>query len=188
MRIICTDTRSEFCVLRSEYKEDKRLTLGKNYIVYALTKDSTETDFCIFNDISCDPMWYPERCFKIIDPRLSRYWIFNFWQDRNRVNCPILAFPEWANDEYFHWNLVESDPNAWKIFRKYEKLMKLEFPDPAIVETAQIGDDNWLICPLCIDAWESKTLDALVICPKCHHVYNNPRYHDEMPSYKSGAL
>ena len=40
-----------------------------------------------------------------------------------------------------------------------------------------MGDDKWLICPDCIDAWESSSaIDPLVRCPKCLKVFNNPRF------------
>lgn len=167
-------------ISKSFETKSKVLTLGKSYIVYALTIDAEGTWFCILDEARSSPMWHPEYCFKIEHQRLSRYWIINSWKDKQGVNRPILAFPEWANSQYFHWDLVESDEEAWKIFRKYEKLMNLEFPNPTIKETAQIGDDKWLICPLCIDAWENQVQDALIICPKCQTVLNNPRYKDEI--------
>jgi uncharacterized CHY-type Zn-finger protein len=63
--------------------------------------------------------------------------------------------------------------------------MNLEFPDPSIVESAQIGDDEWLICPKCIDAWKSTTRDALVICPNCKKMFINPRYKNELLYYST---
>ena len=51
-----------------------------------------------------------------------------------------------------------------------------------ISEIAQIGDDEWLICPTCLDAWQyNDDKDALVRCPKCLKVLNNPRYKNEYP-------
>jgi hypothetical protein len=60
--------------------------------------------------------------------------------------------------------------------------MDLEFPDSSISETAQVGDGEWLICPSFIDAWKyGSNREALVRCPKCLKVYNNPRYKNEYP-------
>ena len=60
--------------------------------------------------------------------------------------------------------------------------MDLEFPDSSIIEIAQIIDDEWLMCSFCIDAWQCKNeIDALVKCPKCNKVLNNPRYQNEFP-------
>ena len=58
-----------------------------------------------------------------------------------------------------------------------KELMDLEFPDPSISVSADVGGENWLICPDCLDAWECKNnIDALVKCPKCMKKLNNPRY------------
>lgn len=43
-------------------------------------------------------------------------------------------------------------------------------------KTAVILDQDWLMCPDCIDAWESSIQKATVICPKCSHSFHNPRY------------
>jgi hypothetical protein len=115
---------------------------------------------------------------------LSKYWIFSFQEDAENIKRPFLGFPEWANSNCFYTDLIEGEEEAWEIFLGYKKLMYVEFPDPAVVEKAQIGDEDWLICPLCIDAWKSNTQDALVTRPKCKTVLNNPRYKNELPSYK----
>ena len=55
--------------------------------------------------------------------------------------------------------------------------MDLEFLDPSISNFAEIADDDWLMCPKCIDAWKSKgDRDALVKCSKCLTIFKNPRY------------
>jgi len=62
--------------------------------------------------------------------------------------------------------------------------MDLEFPNPNVNLVATIGDDRWLICTSCLDAWESQVQDlAMVICPKCKQVMHNPRYKDQLPHY-----
>ncbi|MBA3814960.1 MAG: hypothetical protein H0X29_00250 [Parachlamydiaceae bacterium] len=33
-------------------------------------------------------------------------------------------------------------------------MMDQEFPNNSIKQITQIGDENWLMCPSCIDAWE----------------------------------
>jgi len=158
---------------------------GQTYIVYAWAIFNNCLWYCISegNNVFF-PMWNPSMIFDIVDNRLSRYWIFNIWSTSVDVEkeIPICSFPEWANDPYFYTELIEyngNDPNAI-IFKKYKTLMDLEFPDPSITEKAEIGDRDWLICPKCIDAWEWKDdRDALVKCPKCQTIFNNPRYKDE---------
>ena len=156
----------------------------KEYIVYAVWVYLDYIWYCICNRTNAFyPFWIPSMLFEIIDHRLSRYWIFGIDEDNNK-KVPFLSFPEWVNDSNFYEDLVDgtsNDKNA-SIFKKYKELMSLEFPDSSISETAQVGDDGWLICPQCIDAWQSEIkIDALVKCPKCETIFNNPRYNNEWP-------
>ena len=57
-----------------------------------------------------------------------------------------------------------------------EKQKYLETSDSSIEGHATELDKEWLFCPDCLDAWESNSLDAMVICPKCNHAFHNPRY------------
>ncbi len=159
---------------------------GIEYTVYALGMNYGYIWYCICdNNHFFYPEWNPSPLFEIVDNRLSRYWVLGLGED-NSKKVPLLSFPEWTNDEYFYGELVDgnsNDPNAI-IFKKYKELMDLEFSDSSITETAQIGDEEWLICPKCLDAWQSKNnQDALVKCPKCQQVLNNPRYKHVSPGY-----
>jgi len=152
---------------------------GKEYIVYALWVCLDYIWYCIWDEYSRSyPNWNPCVLFEVIDQQLSRHWIFNV--DTSPIDAvPFLSFPEWANNQNFHDEMVDgskNDPNII-IFNKYKELMDLEFPDSSISDVAQIGDNEWLICPNCIDAWYSDSdRDALVKCPKCKTIFNNPRY------------
>lgn len=163
--------------------EEFSIEEGKEYLVYATSIYLDYIWYCI-----CDesfifyPMWNPSMLFEVTDNRLSRYWIFGLReadQGEDIKKVPFLSFPEWTNDIYFYEELIDGygdDPNA-TIFNKYKELMDLEFPDPSISDIALIGDNEWLLCPQCIDAWQSKNdKDALVKCPKCQRIFNNPRY------------
>jgi hypothetical protein len=156
------------------------VVIGKEYTVYALGEIEGNVWYCI-----CDesyflyPMWNPYPLFEISDNRLSRYWVFSFDED-NKKKAPFLSFPEWAKDShYFYTQLVEGnnrDQNA-VIFKSYKLLMDIEFPDSKISEKAQPADNEWLICPFCINAWQcSNNQDGMVICPKCNKIMHNPRY------------
>lgn len=162
------------------------LIIDKNYMVYAVYEVYDTTWFCIDDEQFRLPRWHPKFFFEIDDQRLSKYWILSFQGNSKNIMKPFLGFPEWANNEYFYVELIDGDGEreSYDVFHKYKTLMYMEFPDLAIVETAQIGDDEWLICPLCIDAWKSNTQDALVACPMCKTIFNNPRYKNELPSYK----
>lgn len=93
-----------------------------------------------------------------------------------------MGFPEWASENSFYDNLTNWEPREEDIFSAYKEIMDLEFPDRQILEKAMIGDEKWLICHLCMDAWEqSSCSDGMVRCPKCKNIMHNPRYKDELP-------
>ena len=118
--------------------------------------------------------------FKIIDNRLSRYWVFGIIEGLE--SHPSWLFPEWINEPYFQDNLTDLAPREVQIFKAYKKFMDLEFPDNTVSGVAQVGDDKWLICVDCLDAWENPDVkDAMVRCPKCGKIFHNPRYKNEWP-------
>ena len=65
-----------------------------------------------------------------------------------------------------------------KLNKSLEELIKeeLKIPDPNIEKSATILDKTWLMCPDCIDAWESASKSAMVICTKCNQIFHNPRF------------
>ena len=105
---------------------------------------------------------YPSTLFELTDNRLSRYWVLDF-DEENNIKTPYLSFQEWANNPFFYKKLIEGDFSSAQAltFQKYKDLMDLEFPDSLISENAQLGDEEWLICPTCIDrASASKVRDC----------------------------
>jgi hypothetical protein len=160
----------------------------KEYIVYALSVIEGSIWYCICDKVySFYPRWYSSIFFDVIDNRPSRFWIVGFREENNKI-LPFLSFPEWANDPYFYGELIDgnSDDSEAIIFSKYKEFIDLEFSDSSISDIAQIGDDEWLICPQCMEAWQStNNKDALVRCPKCQTILNNPRYKNEWPLSKS---
>lgn len=163
---------------------DFPIDIGCEYNVYAISEFYGFIWFCILDRNSdTSPMWYPSVFFEIIDSRLSRYWIFSFFENSlKKGKRPFFGFPEWAVNIEFYSDLVEGESEEIELFQRYRKAMDLEFPDKSVTVSAQIGDEKWLICPDCMDAWEySDAKDALVICPICHQKFNNPRYMDGLP-------
>ncbi|MBU1628487.1 MAG: hypothetical protein KKH06_00145, partial [Gammaproteobacteria bacterium] len=59
-------------------------------------------------------------------------------------------------------------------FKKYKKLMDLEFPNSSVIKVASDLGKSWIMCPDCDEAWENKSSAALVECPKCKTLLNNP--------------
>ncbi len=158
--------------------EQYYLTRGKEYTVYAVGEINGNVWYCILDGGSHIPLWNPSILFQIIDCRLSRYWIFSI-EDNNGLKKPFLSYLEWARDPYYYTELFEGASNNPEtvIFQKYKDLMELEFPDKNVKEIAQVGNESWLICPCCMDAWEcNNTLDGMVKCPKCNRIIHNPRY------------
>lgn len=86
----------------------------------------------------------------IEDGSISR-WKGNFKEDLDKTVLDLKSMVSILVDEY------------------------LKMPDSSITETAIEVDSKWLICPNCNDAWESISSDAMAVCPKCEHVYHNPR-------------
>ncbi|MBS0649742.1 MAG: hypothetical protein JSR93_01145 [Verrucomicrobia bacterium] len=161
------------------------MELEAEYTVYGLTL----REGCFWYYI-CDrfftyfPRWKPSPFFEVIDSRLSRYWIYCLKKADNYSDAyPIITFPEWANNHpEFYDRLSDGEDQEVAIFRSYKERMDLEFPNSSIVEIAKIVDAEWLICSFCIDAWKSNTsLDALVCCPACKKIMQNPRYKNEIP-------
>lgn len=63
------------------------------------------------------------------------------------------------------------------------KLLKmLESPDSKISIEAKDLKDNWLMCPICIDAWQTESKAAMVMCPTCKSIMHNPRYKKSAPT------
>jgi len=184
MKISCTvNNTSELETKKTDTfginkKEQYYLTKGEEYTVYAVGEISGNTWYSILDGGSNAPLWNPSILFEITDNRLSRHWVFSL-EENEGFKTTFLSFPEWANDPYYYGNLIEGesdDPTAL-VFRRYKDLMDLEFPDKNIEEIAQVGNESWLICPCCLDAWEcNNTLDGMVKCPKCTRIIHNPRY------------
>jgi len=181
MKVKCIHNKNnpELRAILGDRSEDFSLIEGKEYIVYAIKELHSHIWYCIFDEdsISC-PRWNPYPLFEITDPRLSRYWVFAFDQSESK-KTPVISFSEWTQDPYFYTHLFEAtssqDPTVL-LFNTYKELMDLEFPDPSITLTAKTGDKDWLICPHCIDAWQSSsTHNAMVRCPNCKNIQHNPR-------------
>lgn len=169
----------------NELSSEKHLTIGKEYIVYAITVHEEYIWYYLCDDrYSSYPIWDPSLFFEVIDPRLSRYWVYSFKKMEGYLSAQLcISFPQWAlfHSEFYD-KLTDWEKKEENIFKAYKNKMDLEFPDHTISIMAQVGDLNWLICPLCLDAWESSAeQDAMVICPYCHNIMHNPRYLNELP-------
>lgn len=111
--------------------------------------------------------------------------VSEFWKDDFQAEVNAL--------EIIHDSIEDGSISRWKgNYREHmhdaiSKLKKMAFSileeylgqsDSNISESAIEGDSNWLICPKCNDAWESDSLKAMVICPKCDRPLHNPHMHE----------
>lgn len=150
--------------------------IDKTYIVYAMTIYSGYIWYYICDQHYTDyPAWNPSPLFEVIDGRLSKYWIYSCVTEENHTKT-IWAYHQWVKDPYYYDQLTDGASKEVEIFKYYKNLMDVEFPDPAIKDCAQILDEEWLLCPICIDAWKCRSEDGMVICPNCKKMFHNPRY------------
>ncbi len=89
-----------------------------------------------------------------------------------------MSFPELVQSRDVFDQLALGDDLARAMFYKLQRSADLEWLDPGTEKTAEALDGNWLQCPLCSDAWESESLDAMVRCPTCQGVSRNPKYRE----------
>ena len=175
MRIKCLSKQIKSKNPKNNYDNDF-LEINKEYNVYGMLVDDGQVYYYTCDQLQDDyPLAMPAPLFEIKDNRVSRYWVFGTIEGFKK--CLIWIFPEWIVEPYFSDKLTDWKAREVKIFKTYKKLMDLEFPDPSISETAEIADNQWLMCPLCIDAWQSSNeRDGMIRCPKCNTIMHNPRY------------
>jgi hypothetical protein len=178
MKIKCISNKLK--INEHEIDEYEFLEIGRTYVVYGMIIDHGELKYYICDEVhSSFPISRPFSLFEIIDRNLSRCWIFGFVEGIEKF--PSWNFREWIEEPYFQDNITDYEEREVSIFKYYKEFMDLEFPDTSISETAQIGNDQWLICPKCLDGWQnSEKRFALVRCPSCQTILNNPRYDEKI--------
>lgn len=111
-----------------------------------------------------------------------------------------LSFIEttWINDALLLWSELEivyaSDlaeglksphaegkkiiKNSLECLKKMteSKLHNLRMQPNSDLRKAEELRDNWLMCPLCQEAWETTTEYALIKCPGCKQWLHNPKF------------
>ena len=158
------------------------ITVGRTYTVYAIAIRNCYPWYFIADDSfesSLYPLAYAPAFFVETDVRVSSCWTVGFRGANTRVERMrevLFAFKEWANDEVFFERLVDGNKNDIELFQKYKNFMDMEYPLSFVTDTAEFVQDNWLMCPKCIDAWESDSVLGMVRCPKCSTTFLNPRY------------
>jgi hypothetical protein len=160
----------------NKFPDYEFLELGKEYVVYGMILIRNNIEYYICDRMHTSfPICKPGFLFQIIDNKLSRSWFFGIIEGKEKY--PSWNFKEWIDEPYFQDKLTDGEEREVEIFKFYKEFIDLEFPDSSITETAQIGNNQWLICPLCFDGWQNASdRDALVRCPTCKMILNNPYY------------
>ena len=186
MKVVCvgnkgSDLPSDFlahkrawCKPESEFNIDR----GSEYVVYAISLHMGYAWFAIADTSAYYPSFYPSPLFDVTDNKLSKYWVFSLERGKDSESTYTnWVYPEWAHDPYYYDKLTDGDEKEVTIFKRYKKLMDIEFPDASVPEnyTAIVGKEKgWLLCPTCLVGWESASTDGMVVCPQCKTVLHNP--------------
>jgi hypothetical protein len=111
--------------------------------------------------------------------RISR-WAFNVFSEDTRSLAPSLQDTlenlfAMEDDPQFELSEEELHALADKLIAEGEK-EELGEPLSEIKEIATEIAENWLMCPLCQEAWETQSTYGMVRCPACNHKLHNPKY------------
>ena len=158
------------------------ITVGTSYTVYAIAIRNCYPWYFVADDLyEClsYPFAYASAFFVETDVRVSSCWTVGFRGANSKVEGMsevLFTFKEWANDEVFYERLVDGNDDDLELFQKYKDFMDMEYPLSFVTDTAELVEDNWLMCPKCIDAWESDSILGMVRCPKCSTMFLNSKY------------
>jgi hypothetical protein len=152
------------------------LTLGKEYVVYALTIRNGGIWYYVIDESGVEyPIWHPAPLFQVADPRVSRYWTFGFSEGGLRAGSALFAYGEWAREPAGYYDrLTDGNPEALQIFRVYRELFELEFAIQSVEVAAEGLPDGWLHCPNCRESWREPVRGEMLRCPACRQVLLNP--------------
>jgi hypothetical protein len=99
------------------------LTMGKEYIVYALRGWQGKFWYYICDDsYSYYPIQTPAPLFEVVDRRVSKYWRLMLYPN----GVLRIAFEEWFADPNFYDKLTDQGEAEVLIFEKVKDLMDIE--------------------------------------------------------------
>jgi hypothetical protein len=102
---------------------DLPLTVGKEYIVYAMREWQGKFWYYICDDsYSYYPIQTPAPLFEVVDNRVSRYWRLMVYPN----GVLRIAFEEWFADPNFYDKLTDQEEAEVLIFEKVKELMDAE--------------------------------------------------------------
>jgi hypothetical protein len=107
---------------------DGQLDLEKSveYCVYGIIfRDNSPWYYLCLDEDDESPSPFPADLFKVTDDSLSSYWRLSSQSFTDGV-ISSMVFDEWANDSSFYERLIDGDPLAIELFKKYQDLMNKE--------------------------------------------------------------
>jgi uncharacterized CHY-type Zn-finger protein len=177
MKVRCVNTGGEALLAADIASGNTRssvfhVTLARDYTVYGVVFCRSVLDYLVQADTG-SPQWTPASLFQVVCGRVSRHWVFADWSSTEYIAA--MTFAEFTESPEAFDQLVEGDDAACGMFYTLQQSADLEFVDPSVTKAAEAIDGNWVLCPVCSDAWEFESTDAMVRCPKCQSVLRSPR-------------
>lgn len=110
-----------------DFLPDLHITVGKDYVVYALAlqKHAQVWYYISDDDEHPYPLHYPAPMFQVIDSRFSRYWRFAF-TPQHLDHVALCAFEDWVLDPYFYDRLTDVEEKEVSKFKIMKTLIDSE--------------------------------------------------------------
>ncbi len=116
------------------YNRDESISIGKEYIVYAVYTMKSNLWYLICDDYYDGenfywPIFRPSAFFEIIDATPSIYWVSKEEiddYDGLKGKVKNIGFPALFDIPYFYGELVEGNRDCIKIWKQYKKLIDEE--------------------------------------------------------------
>ena len=101
------------------------LEIGREYTVYGVVYwDDNPWYYICAEEYDEYPIPEAAEFFNVSDNKLSSYWRLSVIEKEGREST--IVFEGWAKDPSFYANLLDGDPEAIVLFRKYRELMDRE--------------------------------------------------------------
>lgn len=122
---------------------DKKLTIGKEYVVYAICTMNNQLWYLICDDCYCTdyyiedykvhnyPVFIPSTFFEIVDNSPSKYWISKMEHDiysKNKNIVENVGIPALFDIVNFYEKVIDGrDVELVNLFRQYGRLLDSEY-------------------------------------------------------------
>lgn len=114
--------------------EQLELTVGKIYVVLAISRYSDKLYYYIMGDESDNyPLAFPIELFEIYDSQVSKYWDCNLsfiksFKELKLQNHEVCSFTKWKMEkDLFYEKILEEDKQTLLIFNSFKDKMITEY-------------------------------------------------------------